>query len=116
MILKKGAKRVRNELDIVQFIKNQFQTTSLLQRVVKASVRKQHQKEGKRIITSKDLEIDSDLTNDGEMEKGSNINRSMQADDNIGNQSMITAQITMPNLVEAKLKKGNVSGRIIDGV
>jgi hypothetical protein len=28
---------------------------------------------------------------------------------------MITAQITMPNLVEAKLKKGNVSGRIIDG-
>jgi hypothetical protein len=45
--------------------------------VVKASVRKQNQKEGKRIITSKDLEIDSDLTNDGEMEKGSNINRSM---------------------------------------
>jgi len=45
--------------------------------VVKASVRKQHQKEGKRIITTKDLEIDSDLTADGEMEKGSNINISM---------------------------------------
>jgi hypothetical protein len=27
---------------------------------------------------------------------------------------MITAQITMPNLVEAKLKKGSISGRIID--
>ena len=49
----------------------------MLQRVVKASVRKQNQKEGKRIITTNDLEIDSDLTGDGEMEKRSNINKSM---------------------------------------
>ena len=130
MILNKGAKRVRNELDIVQFIKNQFQTTSLLQRVVKAKVRKQHQKEGKRIISTKnDLKIDSDFTvDDQEMEmkvshrsEAYNINKSIQEDDNIGDKSEITGQVNNAasqrsgapsRFVEVKLKQGTASNEV----